>query len=445
MGGLTVSLVAHETGVPVVTRFKKNKSDVDRLTAAMRQDRLVLMKTRENRRMMVRQMVGKHWSENGTTEAVVVNLISKFVSVIGRSLIAKNPRVKLSTFERSAKATADKMEAWCNREIQRLNLANSLQACVLDSLFSIGIMKVALAAPADAAGSGWGVKAGHPFCDPIDPDDFVCDTHSRDLTKLGYAGHRMRVLLDSVKDSRVYNSNRRKLEPSYHSQVNAQGDERIDVLFRSYYSSKEEYRDYVDLWEIYDPYDRKVLTLAGDDGDGNSAFIIREQEWVGPDCGPYHYLAMMKVPGNMWPKAPIQDLYDLHLLVNNIYRKLGRQAHDMKNVYVYRGGKDRDAEAVRKASDGEMVQCDSDPQVVTTEGPNQGIFVLGQHFESVFNREAGNIDLLAGAAKQSPTARQDAMLNENATRILGEMEDRSMDFFTSVTKAMMWFWQLHPT
>ena len=78
----------------------------------------MLRRYREERREAVRAFVGHHWSEEGSTKRRPVNLIAQYVTIVGRSLIAKNPRVMLSTFDPTVKPTVKALEGWANKEIE---------------------------------------------------------------------------------------------------------------------------------------------------------------------------------------------------------------------------------------------------------------------------------------------------------------------------------------
>src|SRR5262249_36774962 len=152
----------------------------------------------------------------------------------------------------------------------------------------------------------------------------------------------------------------------YDPPFNAQGDERINLLGRSWYSmNSEEYDDYVDLWEIYLPHHRQVITLADDAMMGAYTGSVdyyeealKEQKYVGPDrpLGPYHLLMGQRVPGNCMPKSEIQDLRDLHDMYNNIERKLFRQSKDYKQLFGILQGDVESGQRMKDANDGDFVQ-----------------------------------------------------------------------------------------
>ena len=206
----------------------------------MQSDRKVLQRARQNRVQAVRQYAGNNWIDETQREKIHVNLLSLYVQIVSRNLIAKNPRVMLSIFDRSQKPVVAAMQTWANKEIEDIRLANTLQRIVLDALFAIGICKVSLATPAEVAIGAWNIPAGEPYAQRIDLDDFVYDTHARDFSEVSYMGHRYRAPLEVIKDSVLYEKSRKELVASDDSQFNVDGDERISMLGRGYTGNDEE-------------------------------------------------------------------------------------------------------------------------------------------------------------------------------------------------------------
>lgn len=433
----------------------KHSPDLARLCVAMQRSRLSLRRYRDERREAVRQYVGSHWSEDGAREKVPMNLISLYTTIVGRNLIAKNPRVMLSTSDRGSKATVSAMQTWANKAIEEMRLANTLKRVVLDGLFSVGILKVALATPADSAHFSWALKAGEAFAERVDLDDFVFDIHARDFNEVGFVAHRYRVPLEVVRESKLYDSKPRKaLQASTDSPYNLEGDERISRLGRGYYGSdEEEFEDFVDLWEVYLPRHRLVYTLADDHltgatgaGANGVGEPLRVQPWIGPDTGPYHLLAYGIVPGNAMPKGPIQDLIDLHLTTNRLYRKLTDQAQRQKEVLLVQGGAMEDGERIQKANDGDIIRNDNPERakVASYGAPNQQNFMFFQDALRQFSYMAGNLDMMGGLSPQSKTLGQDKMLEQNASHTVSDMQDQTVDFTAQVCKALCWFWYNDP-
>ncbi len=417
----------------------------------MEASRMSLKFPREQRTEAVDHYAGNRWSEQTSKKKVLLNILSLYVSIVGRSLVAKNPRFLLSTFAQEQRPAVDAMQQWMNEKVEQMDLAGTLKRIVLDALFSVGIGKVCLATPADAAFANWGLSAGQPYVARVDLDDFVYDVHARDFSEASYIAHRYRAPLASVQDSKLYNSKQRKnLSASRDNPINAQGDERVHMKGRTYYAVDEEFEDMVDLWEVYLPRHQVILTLADDNLSGASPPTeydepLRGQNWLGIETGPYMFLGFNTVPGNAMPKGPIMDLLDAHLSLNNYLRKVDRQARRLKvNTIVPHG---TDAKKMLEADDGDVLDLANPQGIVSlvSGGANQGLIALITMMKDMVSWMAGNLDIMGGLSPQSKTATQDTMLNQNSTRSLADMQDSTITFASKVGKAMGWYWWNHPT
>lgn len=422
---------------------------IDRLIAAMRRSRQALEPYRNNRKKMVEQYVGPNWGPDGSKQKVPVNLIEQYVRIMGRSLIAKNPRVMLSTFRREYKPTVDALQTWINQELDSIGLANTLRRVVTDALFSVGICKVAICSPVDAANAAWSLAAGSPCVYPIDLDDFVVDMHTRDLSCPSLVGHRYRAPREAA--IAMLGKRAKDLAASPDKLFNEQGDERINVLGRGTMTGNDdEYEDMVDLWEIYLPRHKRVVTLPDDYFSGpveHSGDVLLDQPWLGPDCGPYHILGYGTVPGNAMPLAPVPNLYELHMAANRAFRKMIATLERVKEVTLIEGSAGEDGSRVQDANDGEIIKVNnpkSMAQVVFSGQHLQMVMGAGMTFEQMFSKMGGNLDLLGGLGPQSKTAHQDDMLNRNAGVGVGDMQDSTVTFISNVIDSLLWLHYHHP-
>lgn len=429
------------------------KGDFDRLFEAMRFSRRTLERFRVERMAAVKQYVGGHYADGGSEHNNPIGLLARYVQVTARSLVPKCPRVMLSTMTRSAQPAVSAMQDWTNVWLPRVYFGVTAQRCVIDALFSVGIMKVALGTPADTAAHHYAARTGEPFAECLDLDDFVFDSGTRDFSCASFIGHRFRISREVAEDLSYFDPKARKdlsgaVSP-YGLVTNQEGDERIDVIGRGWYGGDtRDYREMVDLWEVYDPQARRVYTFASDSGGVPSAGAkpLRDQPWLGPDCGPYHFLSLGLVPGNAMPKGPALGLVDLDRYVNSLYRKLTDQAMRQKTVLPARGAAVDDAGALIQASDGEVFSCDNADTLkeVSFGGPSQVNALFATHLSDVFNRMAGNLDVQSGAAPQSKTATQDKLLNENATAGVADMQDATINFLSGTLNSVAWYLWYHP-
>lgn len=435
---------------------KRSKPEIDygRLCAAVQRSRLQLQGPRQFRFRAVSEFVGGNYSEEGNAKPVPVNAIASYVSIVGRRLIAQNPRVMLSTPLRAQRPTVKVMEAWANAEVRRMNVQETLSRVVTDALFSVGVCKVALATPSDAAVKAWGLRAGTPLVSCVDLDDLCVDMNAKRFDEVEFIGHRYRVPLRTVRDSKLYDRSRLRLTADYQKRYNQQGDERISTIGATTYRAfEQDFEDQVDLWEVYLPGHKLVCTFADSDwgnpevaDDGRGPQPLRVQRWVGPECGPYHVLGFQHVPGNLLPKGPVQDLLPLHLAINNGYRKILRQAARLKNLTLYGKNNSADAAAVEAAGDGELLGLDNPAGIarLVTGGADPGLVTLMTQLLAVFDERAGNLRGLGGLGPQSKTLGQDRMLNESASATITDMQAASVNFTESVMRALCWYFHHDP-
>lgn len=431
---------------------KSQDIELDRLCAAIRSARKSLQKFREDRREIVRQWVGTHYGEQGAALPVPINMIGQFLEIMIRSVVSQTPRAMITTELPEVGPYANAMQAWANEEFVNMGFAETLERAAFDGFLSVGIVKVDLLSPAYAALQGWESAAGTPYADVVDLDDFAYDIHARDFREAAWVANRVRVPIDAVKGSPLYSKRARKLEPAEDNPYNHDGDERVGVISRSSSTyTDEEFEDYVNLWEVYLPRRRTVVTIADDDidgpgSDGAKYEPLREADWLGPDCGPYHYLRLGMVPDNAMPRSPVMGLIDLHKVINQLARKLFDQALRQKETFPVPPNSAKDGNVLIDAPDGFVWQCDQPDKVkaLLTGGPNQANFQLSDYLQKKFSEYGGNLQLLSGAGPQSRTAAQDKMLNENAGATVANYQSRMMKFTGEVQKAICWFWHYDP-
>lgn len=432
------------------------QADLGNLCESIRASRKVLEPFRVARREAVRKYAGDQWSTETSYRKRPINFLSLYLQVVSRNLIAHDPRASLSVMKKDYKAVVSAMEEWVNPQIVRMDLAESLHRGVVDALYGWHCMKVALASPAESEKSGWELTAGQPYACPIDLDDWCQDPHARTNGDLGWMGHRQRVRVDSITDSKLYDAvKRKKVQKNVDRQYNEPGDERISMLGRQYISNETvEAYDYCDLWEIYLPMEKKILTLLSEDGGtphmdymkGEEA-AFSERDWVGPYCGPYHFLNLMPhVSGNAMSKGPIQDLIGMDSALNGLYQKLIEQAERQKEILGVAGAADGDADRVVKAQDGEVIRMDN-PDKMKAMGFG-GPHPVNQQFSlalwELLNKLGGNVELMGGLGQQSRTATQDKLLNMNSAASVKWMQQATVKHASRVIESLCWFWHHHP-
>lgn len=445
---------------PASTTDRDPGLELGKICVAMQRADLQLRFARQKRLDMARQALGFHYSENAAEKPVPINILAMAEQILARKLIPKNPRLMLDTFERKHRPATHILQEWANGHIESINLANSLRRVVKDALYYIGIAKVSIATPGDVDAATWDIKAGEPLIQRVDLDDFLYDVHARDFSECGWMAHRIRVRVDLVHSAKYFGPNRKKVVAQPDRMFNIVGDERLPMVGRGYYTNREEYADFVDLWEVWLRHENVVVTISDeelwgygyDEGDKRRK-ALRVQDWIGPSGGPYHILGFNLPPDNPMAKGPLHDIYDLHLAVNNIARKLTRQARNTKRITVATdpagsgGGASEDGKRLSEANDGDcesVKDAQSVTQVVMNE-PSQALALLMDAFIQRASWLIGNLDLMGGLGPQAKTATQDKLNTEASSANIGSLQEDTLTFVSCVMKSWIWFEHNHPT
>lgn len=442
-----------------MAREPRYEYDMPRLYAAWLKSRMALQKSREWRREAAKQVAGNRYGDEDAKEDVYIPLLGMYVDIVLGNLVANEPRVMLDTFDRRRKPMVDAQQAWANRQIVKIGLADTLKRWVVDAGYAVGVLHTALASPAEAAKRATTAEAGMPYVARVDLDDFGFDPHATDFAEAGFVFRRVRVPLDAVRDDSTYSGARKKLTPQGNGPYNREtGDERIVMISRGYrgtgYGDDDEYCEHVDLWQFWCPREKQILTFADEqlwgglaDG-GRESDPLLAQAWVGPDQGPYDFLGLtLPIPGNAMPVGPLQRLMPMHLLVNRLYRKLARQAARQKQVGLYPGSDTEETARLTRASDGDVIQFEKPEniKVWSSPGADPNNAAFAENARTLYSWVAGNLDAAGGLAPQAKTLGQDRLLNEGASRAIAHMQRAVVAGTSNVQRKLAWYWHLHPT
>lgn len=420
----------------------------NKLANAMEWSRRSLRFHRIVRHAIVDQITGGNYSRLGFygygqgrgREEVAVNMLEMAKSTYARQMVASNPQALISSPHRQLRSSAVQMEQAVNELFELMDFESTLYGYVDDSIIQLGIIKVGIT-DFDAEGVfGTRHRAGQPYAETIDFDDWVMDMNAKRYEQVQYAGHRFRVPWQYVMDSSLY-TNKENLAPSYYRRYNEEGDERVEVLSRGFEGDPEDLFDMVELWEVWIPWANRIVTIVSDDSRTSEPRLLRSEEWSGPSNGPFHLLKYNDVPNNIMPVSPASLLMDLHLIGNRLFSKLARQADRQKTVLGAHGTAIDDAERVVKSDDGDTIRMDNPEKSREFRfgGADEGNLIFFTHVKELFNYYGGNLELLAGLGPAADTATQEKMLAAGAGKRMSHMQSRFTSSVTKIVKDLLWW------
>ena len=416
------------------------KEHLSRLRDAMRYSRRKLEPFRRRHKEAIEQYVGIDYSEGGSDKPVYLNLMEIAANIYERQLAARPPKVLVFTHTRELKPFGHKLELAMNSMLRTFEVHNALRRCVRSALFSMGICKIGTHVVGSYEEEGFDFKKTRPFVSNVSLDDWVHDMTAHVHEETDYCGHRYRMSLDQARSEKTFSKSvRENLTAMDEYNINESGDERISTLTQGVSQHEGQLEDKIELWEIWLPKEKLIVTLGPNEGDKP----LKVVEWNGPPnpMGPYQLLYFNEVDGNSMPLAPAMLWRGLHDVSNGLMRKLVREAQRYKVVGLTRGVDSEDAERIRAASDGEIVGVDN-PEAIQEKmfgGLDQRNFAFMLQIKQLFSWQAGNLDLMGGRGAQSETATQDQLLHASASQRMAGMQDEVRIF----TKKVIRDWGFH--
>lgn len=389
---------------------------------------------RERRHEFMRHFAGPFYgpTSEDTGWRQPLNLIFSMVSTIEPVLAMKNLRASVTTPKEDIRPFANQLKTVLDWTLRKIKAARSVREAIPNALYGVGLLK-----------TGWDGTDKLPFCDTISMDDYLFDYRARERKSDSYCfeGHKFRIDYEQLMDSgRLKAVSRPILETIAKDQWQHDGKARgQDIAFGKAMYSDEAFRPQVELAEFYLPQDKRVVWLPGN-LQMNTDHYLWEDEHYGHEDGPYDLLGFSYLPDNVMPVPLVGIVFDLYMLLNELARKVARQAENQKDVALIDSKEDKDVERLQKAADGSFLRVQgAKGTVLSLGGANQQGYQAVAWFQDWFSRVAGNTDLLGGLTSQSKTLGQEQMLMGNSMVRVNDMRNRVEDLARAVVEKIGWY------
>ena len=426
---------------------------LQRLGRSMQWSRQKLLPFRSQRYDFIRQYVGGNYGEGmlgtvaGTKSKQPVNFMEMVIDTYAQRLAARNPQYLISTKQRTLKANALDLETALNYLVRKLNLQREFKKCTKDALFLLGVMKVGICSNP----TQFDEDAGQPFAKRVSTDDWVHDVFAREYEESSFSGNHYILTLDEVREEKSFDKRARELvEPMARSSYNEQGDPKVATLGPGQSDMRDaDLYDTVALWDVL-----AAEGKAGRDDHGRPGLLDRRHvegaqdrrmgraaEWpvspVGLLLGPRQRDAGFSGVADVRQRLELQPDFpqdhqpsrateDATALPRHERRRRAADHADRRR----RGGEDGRPDRLSRAELGRA------------RSKEPGVLPI---LQKIISFETGNLELMMGAAAQSPTAEQDKMLNANSSARVSEMEDVTTDFARDVGRDLSWYLATDPS
>ena len=371
----------------------------------------------------------------------LLNMMRQAAEAMTLSMAANQPRFLAVPKNINQRPFAEHFERALNAYARQMHLEEILQECVRNAFFGLGIAKVFMSdsVAVEIEADEW-MDPGRPFVQSISPHHFVYDTNATDFRFCSFMADRYRVRYEDVVHDKRFSAEARQ-------EMRQQGPQSVHEVEQEEWGSSldgashgdSQFEDYLYLTDVFLPKDSLILTFVCD-----GAFKFRTekpiytQTWEGEEAGPYHFLNLGPVPDKITPSSPAQNLLLLHDLVNSVYRKLKDQAERQKQVWLGDAGQEDDLRKILDAADGSgltVAQPESIKQV-RYDGPDQNNFGFVLNALGLFSKQAGNLEAKLGLGAQTGTARQEAMVGNNVSRVEAHYQNQFVKFVRRIAKSL---------
>jgi len=401
--------------------FNPNEEkQMSRLRDAITDSRMKLRPFRKNRLDFIKQYVGNHYSDNGSTDRVPVNFLAMAVLIYMRQLAARTPQVIINPVNGASKDTwwrAKDYEAAMNKWLLKNKFGNNLQKVVLDAMFSIGIIKKGTAIDGDST---------VPFADAIHLDNWVHDMTAKSMSEMKFMGDIYRLDYEYVMESGEFNKKTIDgLKPSDYKNTTNEGEEKVSAISQGESTFKDSLVDFVEVMDVWLPEGMLITMLV--DGDKKPLKVV---EWDGPPTGPYGILSFGDVPDNVMPLSPVSLWTDLHDLANRLFDKIGRQAERQKTILGIQCGNNEDAETITNSRDGQAVRLNnpSAAQELNFGGVDAKSLAFLLQTKDLFSYFSGNLDSIGGLDTTADTVGGEQLVNASSSKVAMDLQDRTVTF-----------------
>lgn len=422
------------------------RTDLQSLLQEIRDAKKRLDPHLKKRQELIQHTAGRHYrNSEGFKQATPENLGYCYKSFVKPQLLFGRPAARVQAGSPIYAETADALELACNYWAKEINFKAVADEVLDDAFVGFGLTLTGVCPDPSFHGQGLGAVydnfeqvPNYPFCIRVDPRCAILDARAKSLDECRIIGHTYEqdhedVTLDQRND------------PEAAASTKPSGDERTDAGGRDTAAfanegNREGERRRITIHEVYLP-EHKLLVAIAELGDGAAAgVILRQEEFFGPDEGPFTLWGLDTVAGELVPLSPLVALWDSYLEVNAHAKAAARSAETHKKLGIFQPSAKEDADRIQRASSGDMVPVKDPASVRDFEIGGASVQQI-QYLDVRTQRLEKAIGF--GGAQQGVAGKQTAtgesIANQNSDLRIDRMRDRVADSISSVYRKVAWY------
>lgn len=391
---------------------------------------------------VIRHMAGNHYRSDEKGAPSPENYPFSYKAFVLPQLMFGQPAptVKANSpiYAETASALQTAMDYWS----KETGWANTLEQIISDCFAGFGISKAGIspvgrhvgAAGLEAVEGNFQEVPNYPFIVRVDPRNFIIDARADSIDEARILGETYEQdLADVQADWRNDQEAVSKLDQVVREDVT-----KSEISPFKHPATRQAERKRVVLHEVY-LREHGLLMTIGETGD-DSGVILRQEQYWGPEDGPYTLWGLDTIPGELVPISPLVALWDEYLEVQQHSKVVARSASTYKMLGLYTPGSSDDAERINNAENGEMV-CAKDPGAVKTVeigGASDGQISFVEYVRNRFQNALGYGQAQQGIAG-SKTATGESIANSNSDLRIDRMRGRVGRSAADAYKKPCWY------
>lgn len=355
-----------------------------------------------------------------------INSMDQWHNNLVRSFVQDTPRVRVTN--KDDPRVAQIFQQHLNQVGVEIDIAETFKNCIRESLLGyLGTAYVGIADDPD-------VPDGASFVDSIGLPDRVLDMARNTFGEGDFEGHRYERRIDELRDSGMYNLSKiDDIELKHTAWLQTQHDEKhLDDMHSVY--------EWITLWRIHVKPSNLIVTFADVEGVESP---LRVASFDGPTWGSYIRLGFDNVLDGLLPNSRGAMILDIHNFINMQYQRIFIKEDQSAEIFTYHGGAEDDANAIREAADGEMVQVNDNSAVQRRRkgGTNPQALGTAIHARQLFDDQSGHVRQMGPIAD---TARAESLIQQNISRLVKDMQNTFRAFAQKVYQSIAWYEWTNP-
>lgn len=403
-----------------------------------------LRRPRELRRTAFKEFVGRYYAEDDGKQRPM-NLVYRACKVYQAHIAYRSPKYEVRTDDPTIRGEAVVLGELISNLADEMDFSALDRLLLLDALLGPrAVVRMGMKAGSDAVTQeGRDLNPGQWYLRRISLDDHLTDPRANRREEMAWEGDRYRVGKQALLDSGVFDNAVIERLPTMPVRSRDGVGRAEDLSGRK---TQDEY-DLIDTVELVDVffYDaagggRTVKATLPTEFEAD--VFLREEEYEGPERGPYEWLEFDPLPDNLNSLPPVAGYREQSENVNNVLAKLIEQIGKSKRIPVVGDDTPEDeVDAIKANRDGEVLRA-RDPKaanVLDLSFVSPELVPMGQMLLTFANIQAGNPDMMGGTGSNAKTATEFQGLMTTAGAMTDLLVDIHDGFWSRVGRHGMWY------